>query len=223
MHSGKLGSAERKRRWGRAWIPSYIQSSNYFHAPPLCLKWILRSQKWRISTFHPSYLLHVLFLLCHSGACVINLLSAHANRTLQSFSLSLEACLRQLSFLLKMSMSPCSFPSYRNPAAFGWDPEQEKRWIWEEEEERDRLTGQCRSVTVISPELSVNKVKLEPRVWGNSDSVRFITIMKKLFSIMNLQPLSLGVGTHSSIVRMREEREERAEALRECRWRNREQ
>lgn len=71
-----------KGRWDRTCNPSYIQGSNYLYAPPLCLKWILRSQKWRISTFHPSYLLYVLFLLCHSRACVINLLSAHANRTL---------------------------------------------------------------------------------------------------------------------------------------------
>lgn len=72
----------KKGMWCCTWSPSYIQGSNYFHAPPSCLRWILRSQKWRISTFHPSYPLYVLFLLCHSRACVINLLSAHANRTL---------------------------------------------------------------------------------------------------------------------------------------------
>lgn len=79
MHSGKWGATEEKGRWCCTWNPSYIQGSNYFHAALLCLRWILRSQKWRISTFHPSYLLYVLFLLCHSRACVINLLSAHAN------------------------------------------------------------------------------------------------------------------------------------------------
>lgn len=105
MHSGKRGAAEKKGRWFCTWNPSYIQGSNYFHAPPSCLRWILRSQKRRISTFHPSCLLHAPSFLCHSRACVINLLSAHANRMLQSFPLLLEAPFRQLSWLLKISIS----------------------------------------------------------------------------------------------------------------------
>lgn len=142
VHSGKWGAAEKKGRWFRTWNPSYIQGSNYFHAPPLCLRWILRSQKRRISTFHPSCLLYAPSFLCHSRACVINLLSVHANRMLQSFPLLLEAPFRQLSWLLKISIS--CFHTYRNPAAFSWDPEPEKR----SGRKKDGLSGEGRSITV---------------------------------------------------------------------------
>lgn len=90
-------------------IPSYIQGSNYFHAPPSSLRWILMSQKWRISTFHPSCVLYVLFLLCHSGPCVINLLSAHANKTPRPFPPVRGSLLSTVELPLLKKMSPsCS-------------------------------------------------------------------------------------------------------------------
>lgn len=103
---------------------------------PLCLRW----RKWRISTFHPSYLLYVLFLLCHSRARVINLLSAQAHRTLWSFLSCWKLILDSWASFWKFSCLSCSIPCQ--------DPDQEMRQMEEEHIKRDRLTGQCETVLV---------------------------------------------------------------------------
>lgn len=134
--------------------PSYIQSSNYFHASPLCFRWILGSWKWRISTFHPSYLLYVLALLCHCRPRVINLLSVHANRTLQSFLSSGKLVFRQLSSLLKIFTS-CFHLQKRCHIQLGSTAQGRRREggggtgkLEKDGRQRDRLTGKSRSIIV---------------------------------------------------------------------------
>lgn len=94
----------------------------------------------------PTCSMFFFFLLCHSRTCVINLLSAHANRTLWSlFSLAGSSF---QTVEPPFENFPCLVSTYRNPAAFSWDPEPEKRQIAEAREKRDRLTGECGSIIV---------------------------------------------------------------------------
>lgn len=91
-------------------------------APPSCLRRILRSLEWRISSFHPSLVLPPLFFLVLLASCPLMLIG-----TPRLFQVRWKPAPR-ISHLVSAS---------GNPTALGWAKQTEER----ERRKRDRLVS----------------------------------------------------------------------------------